>query len=324
MLLDCIRHRRHGIRLYGLTPPKRSQDPRRIHEIAERQIRRIESLAPDGLVLYDLQDEAGRNGTDRPFPFLPTLEPTDYARNYLSALPMPKVFYKCVGNLERDSFDAWMDMSSPDRDAYVLVGAPSGAVAAATSGALSGAAAPGASGPASLTLPEAYATLRSHHEPACFGGVAIAERHERKGDEDGRLSSKHAGGCRFFISQTVFNPDATKSLLSDYALRFRSEGLEPVPFILSFSPCGSLKTMEFMKSLGISFPRWLENELRHSPDILARSVDLAENVFADILGFALGKGIPLGVNVESVSIRKDEIDASCELFTRLSNRLGSP
>jgi hypothetical protein len=95
------------------------------------------------------------------------------------------------------------------------------------------------------------------------------------------------------------------------------------PVILSFSPCGSLRTMEFMKWLGIAFPRWLENELRSSPDILAESVDLAARNFADILAYARPKGIPLGINVESVSVRKEEIDASCELFRRLSALLDS-
>jgi hypothetical protein len=323
MLLDLIRNRRKGVRLYGLTPPKRGQDPVRIREIAERQIQRIAGLAPDGLVLYDLQDEAGRTGVERPFPFLPTLEPVDYARDYLAALPIPKVFYKCVANLGRRDFQAWWDACSPDRDAYVLVGAPSSKSiqGAATAPASASRSAGGGGSAESLTLPEAYGLLRKNAEPACFGGVTIAERHTRKGDEDGRLLAKHAGGCRFFISQTIYDAGATKSLLSDYALGFSREGLEPVPFILSFSPCGSLKTMEFMKWLGISFPRWLENELRHSPDILAKSVELAQLVFEDIRVFAGEKGIPIGVNVESVSIRKDEIDASCELFAGLSRRM---
>jgi hypothetical protein len=312
MLLDQIRTRRHGLRFYGLTPPKRGQDPAKVREIAERQIRRIADLAPDGLVLYDLQDEAGRTGVERPFPFLPTLEPVDYAREFLASLPIPKVFYKCVANMGREDFLAWLGGCSPGTDAYVLVGAPS---SKSIQGGGRRASAP------NLTLPEAYALLGKNAEPVCFGGVTIAERHARKGDEDGRLLAKHEGGCRFFISQTVYDAGASKSLLSDYALRFQREGLDPAPFILSFSPCGSLKTMEFMKWLGISFPRWLENELRHSPDILGKSVDLAQQVFADILGFAEGKGIPIGVNVESVSIRKDEIEASCELFARLSRML---
>ena len=45
---------------------------------------------------------------------------------------------------------------------------------------------------------------------------------------------------------------------------------------------------------------------------------MAQQVFADIRIFAEEKRIPIGVNVESVSIRKEEIDASCELFTWLS------
>lgn len=325
MLLDQIRTRRHGMRFYGLTPPKRGQDPVKVREIAERQIRRIADLAPDGLVLYDLQDEAGRTGVERPFPFLPTLEPVDYAREYLAALPIPKVFYKCVANMGREDFLAWLGGCSPGRDAFVMVGAPSGkSIQGAGMGlGQSGASAEGANGfgTPGLTLTEAYSILRQNPEPACFGGVTIAERHGRKGDEDVRLLAKHEGGCRFFISQTVYDAGATKSLLSDYALRWAKAGLDPAPFILSFSPCGSLKTMEFMKWLGISFPRWLENELRHSPDILGKSVDLAQQVFADVLGFAEQKGIPIGVNVESVSIRKDEIEASCELFARFSRML---
>jgi hypothetical protein len=315
MLLDQIRNRKNGLRFYGLTPPKRGLEPERIRDIAAKQINRIAGLGADGLILYDLQDEAGRTAAERPFPFLPTLEPMDYARDYLAALPIPKVVYKCVGNLDRDGFRAWLAGCSPTRDAYVMVGAPSSASSRGT-----GAPADGAR--TGLSLPEAYSLLRGNEVPACFGGVAIAERHVKKGDEDARLSSKVDGGCRFFISQTIYDAGATKSLLSDYALRFAREGRDPAPFILSFSPCGSLKTMEFMKWLGISFPRWLENELRHTPDILGKSVDLAEQIFADIQAFAREKSIPIGVNVESVSIRKDEIDASCSLFARFSNLLG--
>jgi hypothetical protein len=306
-LPDALHARREGLCLYGLTPPKRSQEAVRIREIAERQARRIRDLAPDGLIIYDLQDEAGRNGTERPFPFLPTLEPLEYARDFLDGLPLPKILYKCVANLDRAAFEAWTgSMAGPGRDACVLVGAP-------TSN-------PG-SGNAGLGLREAYGLLRDRETPVCFGGVAIAERHARRNDEDERLLSKHQAGCRFFVSQTVFDPGATRSLLSDYALRFACAGLPPVPFILSFSPCGSLRTMEFMKWLGISFPRWLENELRHSPDILEKSVDLAVEIFEDVAGFAAGKGIPIGVNVESVSIRKEEIEASGALFERIATRM---
>jgi len=54
---------------------------------------------------------------------------------------------------------------------------------------------------------------------------------------------------------------------------------------------------------------------------LRKSIDLALQVFEDVRVFAKDKGIPLGVNVESVSIRKEEIEASAELFEGLSARM---
>ena len=72
-----------------------------------------------------------------------------------------------------------------------------------------------------------------------------------------------------------------------------------------------------MKWLGIAFPRWLENDLRFANDPLEMSLRLCERIFEEIWDYAKTKGIPVGVNVESVSIRKDEIDASVELFRRL-------
>lgn len=306
---ERIRAGASGLRCYGLTPPKRGTDEGKLRAISERQIQRIAGLSPDALILYDLQEEPGRAGGERPFPFLPTLEPMDYAARFLGGLDVPRVYYKCVANLDRDGFRSWLRGFPAARDACVLVGAPSAAHAGG------------------LPLPEAYSLLAGAEAaragaPVCCGGVAIAERHARKGDEDARLSAKRSAGCAFFVSQTVYDADATKSLLSDCALRFAREGVPMPPILLSFSPCGSLKTMEFLKWLGIAFPRWLENELRHSPDILSKSVDLAARNFADILAFARGKGLPVGINVESVSIRKEEIDASCELFQRLSAILG--
>jgi hypothetical protein len=43
--------------------------------------------------------------------------------------------------------------------------------------------------------------------------------------------------------------------------------------------------------------------------------------FEEVLDFAARKNLPVGVNVESVSIRKSEIEASAELFNRLKARL---
>ena len=294
-----------GIRLYGIAPPKRATEPARLGEIAAQQVARARTLAPDGLVVYDIQDEPGRSGEARPFPFLPTVDPELYADDALAELAIPKIVYRSVGAHSRAAFSSWIDSvrSETDRRLGVFVGA-----------------ARGRSHGSGLPLTEAYQLARAAPN-LILGGIAIAERHIAKEDEHRRMLAKQDHGCRFFITQSVFDAASTKSLLSDYALALRATSRSPVPVVLTFSPCGSLRTLELMKWLGISFPRWLENELRHSSDTLERSIDLCEIVFSDVQAYAREKQLPIGINVESVSMRKAEIDASVELYRRLSSRL---
>jgi hypothetical protein len=76
-----------------------------------------------------------------------------------------------------------------------------------------------------------------------------------------------------------------------------------------------------MKWLGIRFPRWLENELRFAADPLETSLRLCERTFLEVWSYAQEKGIPIGVNIESVSIRKAEIDASVQLVQTLRGHM---
>ena len=135
------------------------------------------------------------------------------------------------------------------------------------------------------------------------------------------MLAKMREGCRFFVTQAVYHVSVSKSLISDYALALAAMEREPVPLILTFAPCASEKTLAFMQWLGISFPRWLENELKHAPDPLATSLRLCETIFDEVYAFARSKQVPLGINVESVSIRKAEIEASVELFESLRRRM---
>jgi hypothetical protein len=294
-----------GLRLYGIAPPKLATEPERLAEIATQQVARVRSLAPDGLIVYDIQDEPGRNGEARPFPFLPTVAPEVYAYGSLAELELPKVVYRCVGAHSGEVFSRWIDgvRADPDRRLSVFVGAPRGR-----------------SSTAGMPLTEAYALARTAPN-LILGGIAIAERHVAKEDEHQRMLAKQDAGCRFFITQSVYDAASTKSLLSDYALALEASGRAPAPVVLTFSPCGSVRTLEFMKWLGISFPRWLENELRHSTDTLERSIDLCQSLFNDVQEYARKKHLPIGINVESISIRKVEVDASVELYRRLSRDL---
>jgi hypothetical protein len=78
-----------------------------------------------------------------------------------------------------------------------------------------------------------------------------------------------------------------------------------------------------MKWLGIAFPRWLDNDLRHAADPLETSLRLCERIFAEMWDYAREQGVPIGVNVESVSIRKAEIEAATELLVRLRGIMGT-
>lgn len=82
--------------------------------------------------------------------------------------------------------------------------------------------------------------------------------------------------------------------------------------------------MSFMQWLGISIPRWMENELLHAQDILAQSLDYAWQNWKTLQVYAQSKGLPVGVNIESVAVRKVEVEASIALLARVLNDRNSP
>ena len=302
-LAEKLASRSAGICLYGFAPRKQATPLERLEAIVAQQLVRLGSLPVDGLIVYDIQDEAERVSVPRPFPFLPTLPPEVYAHDHLGSLAVPKIVYRCVNRETRDGFVRWLESENDGPRISVLVGAPS------------------RHSQVGLRLTDAYALARQHSSNLLLGGIAIAERHARTLDEHERILAKTAKGCRFFVTQAVYDVTSTKSLLSDYALAVDKTGGVPLPIILTFSPCGSEKTLSFMKWLGIAFPRWLENDLQSARDPLAKSLELCEQIFVEVLDYAEDKGIPLGVNVESVSIRKEEIEASVELLQLLRRRI---
>lgn len=301
---QAIAERRAGLVTYGITPPKKSFDEARRREVAARQTERIAGLPVDGVVIYDLQDESTRTDAMRPFPFMETVDSVEYGFDYLGALLLPKVVYRCVAPRELGELRASLARVEAEGGLTVLVGA-----AARTQ-------------PARTKLPEAYALCRDELPQLPLGGVVIAERHEAKGGEERRLIDKMAAGCSFFVSQAVYSPAASKDLLSDLHYRCAESARAVPPILVTLSACGSLKTLEFLRWLGISVPRWLENELLHAQNILQTSVELCCQVFSDLLDFARSKDIPLGCNVESVSLKKEEIEASVELVRRVAHLLG--
>ncbi len=300
MLVDKIKNRESGIVLYGITPPKKGTDSEKIKEIASRQIQRLRSLKVDGLILYDIQDEKSRTAVERPFPFMETLDSFSYSNEYLGSLPIPKIVYRSVGKYSKKELCQFLTNASSRENLTVFVGASSKSQAV------------------TLSMNDAYKLKAETNADLLLGGVTIPERHQSKGDEHIRVFNKISQGCSFFVSQGVYDVNAAKNFLSEYYYYGQENNMPLVPILFTLTPCGSAKTLEFMKWLGISIPKWLENELLHSNDILQKSVNFSEQSWLELKSFADEKGIPVGCNIESVAIRKVEVDASIDLLRRIS------
>jgi len=300
MLVEKIRNRESGIILYGITPPKKGTDPEKIKEIAELQMQRLKPLNVDGLILYDIQDEKSRTDVQRPFPFMETLDAFFYSNDYLDTLAIPKVIYRSVGKYSKAELSQFLATASSTDNLTVFVGAAS------------------KSQSITLSMSDAYQLKAETNTDLLLGGVTIPERHQSKGDEHIRVFNKIAQGCSFFVSQGVYDVNASKNFLSEYYYYGREHNIPLVPILFTLTPCGSVKTLEFMKWLGISIPMWLENELIHSEDILQKSVNYSEQSWLELKSFADEKNIPIGCNIESVAIRKVEVDASIDLLNRIS------
>lgn len=300
MLTDKIRNKESGILLYGITPPKINHTEEEIKEIASKHIERISKLEVDGLVLYDIQDESTRTNEKRPFPFIKTLDPCEYSQNYLEELKTPRIVYRAVGNYTTETFTKWLKFTKKVGQVHsVFVGAASHEQ----------------KNP--LTLKEAYSLKREVNDNLCLGGIAIPERHTKKHDEHLRVFSKIDASCEFFITQCVYDLEASKQFLLDYINYAKENNKKIVPIIFTLTPCGSVKTLDFMKWLGINIPEHLEIELKKSGDILKDSVELSKNIFKELYELGKENSIPVGCNIESVAIRKAEIEASIELLNEI-------
>lgn len=281
--------------LFGITPPRRSATPDRVQEIAEITLGRLAGLDLDGLVLYDIDDESDRNPDERPFPYLPTMDPGRFHAGYLGAWDKPVVIYRSVGKYDEDELRTWLTEADPARTMTVFVGASSGGK------------------PVRTSLRQAQKLLDSVRPELPLGAVVIGERHAQNGDEHLRMLTKQERGCTFFISQVIYDLNETKNLLSDYFYECQARGVQPRPVIFTLSLCGSAKTLEFLHWLGVHVPRWLRNTLLHSPDPLAESYRECLAIARDLQAFCEQLGVPYGFNVESVSIRKAEIEAATRL-----------
>jgi hypothetical protein len=290
-----------GVYLIGTTPPKIGTDKAQLKTIAEKLLGRLHEIEYDGVIIYDIQDESSRTNQDRPFAFKQTVDPREYSHLLRNLSAQDVITYKSVAQRGVGEFKDWLSETKNDYDLQnvVLVGSPSSI------------------GDIKLSLPDAYKAMAEQSDDFFLGGVTIAERHSSKRNEHERLIEKTAQGCQFFISQAVYDAQATIELITSYARTCKAQGITPQRIILTFTPCGGEKTLEFMQWLGISVPEATKWRMLDADNTLSESVRICRENLDLILKSCAHLDVPLGLNIESLTNRKEEIDASINLYRLL-------
>ena len=300
-LKEKIEDTNQGVYLIGTTPPKIGTDKAQLKTIAEKLLGRLHEIEYDGVIIYDIQDESSRTNQARPFAFKQTIDPREYSHLLRDLSAQDVITYKSVAQRGVGEFKDWLSETKNDYDLQnvVLVGSPSSV------------------GDIKLSLPDAYKALAEQSDDFFLGGVTIAERHSSKRNEHERLIEKTAQGCQFFISQAVYDAQATIELITSYARTCKAQGITPQRIILTFTPCGGEKTLEFMQWLGISVPEATKWRMLDADNTLSESVRICRENLDLILKSCAHLDVPLGLNIESLTNRKEEIDASINLYRLL-------
>ena len=291
---------REQVSLYGTTPPRLGSTREQVANAVEKLGERLRGLPVDGVVVYDIQDESGRTEAARPFPFAGTVDPREYSSLLRSKTGLTPIVYKALGTIDENAWQAWLVQSAQaDLRLLSIVGRPTSGVRYP------------------LKLARAVRLAAEHPARFTVGGVVIAERHDDSRSEAARLLAKAVEGCSYFISQAVYHAPPTQRLLRDYLRDCRGAGVEPRRVVLTFAPCGREKTLAFMRWLGVNIAPETARAILGAADPIARSIGICRDNLRAILDQPYASHIPLGVNVESVSINRDEIDASVELVHAL-------
>jgi hypothetical protein len=163
----------------------------------------------------------------------------------------------------------------------------------------------------------AEAMVRARSKAVNFGCVCIAERHTKKGTEHVNMFNKAENGAKWFISQGVYDAVPTINLINDYGDLCKSKKVIPRKVVLTFAPCGRKKTMTFIEWLGMQVSPETKERIFSAVNPVNESIEILCEVLKSILEGTGGSGVPIGINVESLSIFKEEIDGAHVLFQKL-------
>jgi len=312
-LKDKIRNQDKGLCLFGCVPPPQTLEESKLLEIVDSTAQIIKELNPDGIMIYDIQDEPSRNGQERPFPFTQTYEPRLYGKliqQKLSSRVEPIIYRAMLPNETIKEFENWVQQSYQDYGVrnLVLVGGSSSSRATV------------------LNIKEAASAVSQLKLDICIGGITIPERHRDRCDEQQRLLEKTDNGIEFFTSQVVYNADNAILLLQDYDKHCKDNDRTPARIVFTFAPFGSESTAQFLKWLGVEIPDGTQKRVLSRPNLKSRieeSMQICWENWKRILDASkrLNLSVPLGVSVECVSKSRMELKGAIDLLKALRQEM---
>ena len=295
-LVEKLKYGESGTLIYSLTPPKEDIETDKLHSLNFRRSSRISKIQFDAISIYDVQEEKSRNNEKRTFEYNRAINPINYGHALNVFNDLPQIIYLAVSKYSEKELQSIMELNSDKT--FVLVGSPSPTASARTS------------------LNKAWEITSPYENP--IGGVLIGERHQNGNSEVQRVISKIEKGADFFISQCIYDYTIYKSFLEDYAVESNFLGYEIKPVILTFSPVGNSKSLDFLQWLGINIPDDFKQIIPESDDFLNLSIDYLEHIAKKLIDLCIILKIPFGINFESVIGKKAEVMASLELADRVS------
>ena len=261
---------------------------------------RLESLDLDGLILYDIDDEADRNSEERRFRSCrPWTRPTSWKEPRAGARPSWSIARR--RSTARKTFaTGWRPRTPPSEWPSSSVLPPVRSVSPRRS------AGPSSSAPRST--------------PICSSApcdTRAAHPQRRRAPSAGR----QARGRLLLLR----HPDRLRRQRcqeSGIRLRLRVPRSRPRsgPDRVHLLGVRLDKTLRVPPLARRRRPSLDRNDLRHANDTLDASLDQAEATALELITFCRHLSVPFGINVESVSVRKVEIEASVRLAERLRDK----
>lgn len=290
----------------------------------------VKKCNPDGLIVYDIQEEECKNGAERLFKFIKK-EQADIFANFISKkFPSnPVILYRAIPkNSTATALDKWLDESITKRNATTVVwiggGSRDGLIdVIKTKECLDD------------KVERTYCTIdrvkavnyvknkvNEKYKEVIYGGVCLPER----SNEAGLMFDRTKNNYKFFITQIVYNYKMFEDLLNEYVQLCNTNNIKPARIIFNFALFASESTINFMECLGVIF----EDDIKANLGILKDnteesnikySMDKSCEIYKNLIRLCKEKNIPFGFSADVVSGNKKENEYSVELYNRLKQIL---